>query len=128
MPPSHDRYQLSFERRKGYLYAYIKAQKIDHQIALQYLSEVWAHAAETRVKHVLLERDVDHALPLEEVDGVFSDVGNGSAGMRMAFVNRQGPQEPSLQRFIELNIATGADYEYFCTIEEAEQWLKKRRR
>ena len=126
MSALHDRYELSFEPRDGYLYAYIKADKIDHTIALEYLGEVWAHAADVRAKQILLERDVTAALPLKDVDSTFSEIGKLGAGVRMAFVNRRLPPEPSLQHFIELNIATGADYKYFDTVREAENWLRTR--
>lgn len=124
MNTPHEDYELTFERREGYLYALVRANRMDHSTALSYLSNLWAEAARFRIKNILLERDVRVTMSPEEAEKTFTDLGTSGAGVRVAFVNTSLPPEAGLEHFIELNIRTGADYRFFDTIGEAEAWLR----
>src|SRR5438132_559165 len=110
-------YDLTCEKRDGYVHARIKADLIDHQTALDYLGEIADKCADARCKKLLLERDIPAMLTDGELFACMRKLVRMSSGVKIAFVNRHIPIRKALKHLIGIGAARGADYKYFNDAE-----------
>ena len=118
-------YRLTFEERSEYLYAKIKADTIDEDIARAYLREVEAQCARIKCGRLLLHRDIPAMLP----DGVLYFVAEAfqemTRGVKAAFVNPYEANQKSIDFAVTVGINRGGHYKTFTNDTDAEQWLLK---
>lgn len=123
MTNPHSLYRLTFDVRKGYLYARVEATAIDRQTSLEYLSEISLKCADLRMKRLLLERDIPVILDDSGMDSIIGEYIRLSAGVTIAMVNRFTKLNTSTEYIIQQLNARGAHFKYFDNVREAEEWL-----
>lgn len=126
MTPDSKAYNLTFEKRDGYLYACIKSPSITRSTALDYLSEIANKCAELRCKSLIIERDIPAVMPTADALQAISEFIRMSRGVRTAFVNPYGAVGEPLKKVIDSGSAEGGDVAYFTTVEDAAAWVRQR--
>ena len=116
-------YELTFEKRPGYLYACIKAPTLDRNLSLEYFAEIALKCADLRVKRLLIERDIPFILDEANINDIFMQYVRMSQGMTIAFVNRHDSVANPLEKVVDLVNARGASLSVFSNVEHAEEWL-----
>ena len=116
-------YELTFEKRPGYLYACIKAQTLDRNLSLEYFSEIALKCAEFRTKSLLIERDIPFILDEANINEIFMQYVRMSQGMTVAFVNKHGFVTEALEKVVDNVNTRGGSIRVFTNVDDAEQWL-----
>jgi hypothetical protein len=117
-------YELSFEYRRQYLYAFVTGEKDSYEISRQYWTEIAEECKKIGIKKVLVEEDIKENVSMSEMYRIASELPElGFFGIRLAFVDRQIEQH-QLNQFGE-TVATnrGLFSRVFNNFEEAEKWL-----
>jgi hypothetical protein len=112
-------YELTFEERSGYLYARVKADKIDRQSALSYLREVAAKCREIGCEYLMLERDIPVMLTDTDLFFTTNDFLRMTKGIRVAFVNPHLPLEDEMRFAIVIGTNRGAMFSVHNSFESA---------
>src|SRR4029077_6336709 len=115
-------YELTFEERDGYLYARIKADTMNREMALAYLGEIADKCAELNCRLLILERDVPVMLPSGDLFFTTQDFMNMMKGRRVAFVNPHSTIENHMDFAITIGTNRGADFALHNTVAAAEKW------
>jgi hypothetical protein len=123
MPDPTSPYELKFENREGYLYAYLKADTMTGDDAQSYLREVMDEAHRLRQKRVMIDRDVPVMLPAGPLFFVTRDFVDMIRGMRVVYVNRYADLDDDMKFAITIATNRGAQYTVLRTVEAAEKWL-----
>jgi hypothetical protein len=116
-------YELGFDKRDDYLLVTLKAEKINHRTVLDYLGEIADRCASTRLRKMVIDRDIPMMLSDEEMLdswGVFLQM---RPRMRIAFVNRHPDIAEPIRRLIS-GIQDGAA-RYFEDLASAEAWISE---
>lgn len=118
-------YELTFEERKGYLYALVRAEKTTLEMAMDYLRRTAEMCVSVACDNLLLERDVPTLLPA--VDLYFTTLYflDLMKGKKIAFVNPHGPMQDNPEYAFLTGTRAGGHYRVFHTSPEAEKWLLK---
>jgi hypothetical protein len=117
-------YQLTFEYRPNYLYAFVTGEKDSYEISKQYWQEIAAECQKSGIKKVLIEEDIKENVSMPDMYQFASEIPQlGVFGIRVAFVDRQQDQH-QLNQFGE-TVATnrGLFSRVFNNAAAAEQWL-----
>ncbi len=117
-------YNLEFEERTDYLYAYVSGDKDNIEISTQYWREIADECRRTKCRKLLIVEDLKEMGSTSETYQLASEIPNmGFFGIQIAFVDQHIEQRP-LNEFGEL-VATnrGIYVKIFNSIEEAEKWL-----
>lgn len=122
----HEAYQLTFETRDNYLYAYVEGEEDSYEISAAYWREVGAKLHELGIHKVLIVEDLKGASPLADVYNVSAQIVDmGFRGKIVAFVDRQSSHK-DLNEFGELvGTNRGLIGKTFLDEGEAESWLLK---
>ena len=126
--PERRPYELSFETRPEFLYARIAAPSISRSLKLDYLAEVLLKCAQSRCKHILLERDIPTMIEDKELEKTIEDVVKASEDVSIAFVNPHLDIERKLKKFVSQGKKRGGKFRYFSARDAAEKWLLKQAR
>lgn len=117
-------YELGFDKRDDYLLVTLKAEKINHRTVLDYLGEIADRCASTRLRKMVIDRDIPMMLSDEEMLdswGVFLQM---RPRMRIAFVNRYPDIAEPLRRLIS-GIQDEGTARYFEDLGSAEAWISE---
>ena len=117
-------YNLTFEYRPRYLYAFVTGEKDSYEISKRYWQEVAAECQKSGAKKVLIEEDLAENVSMPDMYRFASEIPQlGFSGVRVAFVDRRQEQQ-QLNQFGE-TVATnrGLLSRVFNNFEEAEKWL-----
>jgi hypothetical protein len=117
-------YELTFEHRPQYLYAYVTGEKDSYEISKQFWQEIAAECRKTEYKKILIEEDIAENVSMAEMYRFASEIPQlGFFGIRVAFVDLQDEQQ-QLNQFGE-TVATnrGLLSRVFNNAIEAEKWL-----
>lgn len=115
-------YELTFENRRDYLFARVKAPKMDRSTAFEYLGDVADECARTRCKRMLIERDIP--TPVRDPDGsAMHDFVRYSTTIKIAIVSPYEAAAGSLKRVVDLGKKRGVQVGYFASRDKAEKWL-----
>lgn len=117
-------YNIEFEERADYLYAYVSADKDSLGISRQYWREIAEECRRTNYNKVLIVEDIKEIVSTTEMFQIASEIPNmGFSGTKIAFVDCYIEQR-DLNEFGEI-VATnrGIHEKIFNTVEEAEKWL-----
>ncbi|MEP6901681.1 MAG: hypothetical protein ABJA66_08025 [Actinomycetota bacterium] len=123
-PDSSKPYEMSFEYRPQYLYAFVSGEEDSYEISKQYWQEIAAECKKSKCKKVLIEEDIAENVSMADMYQFASEILEiGFVGIRVAFVDRQGEQQ-QLNKFGE-TVATnrGLLSRVFNNAAEAEKWL-----
>ncbi|MEJ7862532.1 MAG: hypothetical protein WKF90_12955 [Pyrinomonadaceae bacterium] len=118
-------YELEFEERPNYLYAYISGDKDSVEICIQYWREIAAECQRTNYNKVLIVESIKETVSTTEMYEIASEIPNmmGLLGVKIAFVDRYIEQRP-VNEFGGLVAHNRGTYvKLFDTVEEAEKWL-----
>lgn len=121
----HKPYDIRFEHRPEYLYAYVSGEKDTVEISTQYWDEIAEECRKNDSKKVLVEEDISEALAsVFELYQFATELPNlGFAGIYIAFVDRYIEQN-DLNEFVELVASNrGLMGRVFNDVKEAEKWL-----
>jgi len=116
-------YRLTFQVRKGYLFARIEAETINRSIALQYLKEIAEKCAELNLDRIMLDRLIPATMSNTDTFFVVGDLPQILGGRRFAVINPHSSNEDSLDFSALVGANRGARYRVFQNAEEAEAWL-----
>lgn len=118
-------YEITFEHRSEYLYAYISGEKDSYEISRQFWLEIAAECNKNGCKKLLVEEDIVEPIPsLTEVfQGAAERSYMGLSGIKIAFVDRYIDHHEQ-NMFGEL-VATnrGLFCRVFSDFEQGEKWL-----
>lgn len=116
-------YSISFSTDQGYLLAEISAEKIDEQIAKEYLKELTDKIAETGERRVLLLRDIPNSLGEVSLFNITLDNMEPFRGTRVAVVNPYTEIETPIDFAMTAGRNRGATCRLFKDADAAKKWL-----
>jgi hypothetical protein len=122
---SGKQYNIEFEDRSEYLYAYVTGEKDNVEISSQYWNEIAEECRRNNYKKVLVEEDIsDTVASVLELYQFAAELPKlGFAGIYIAFVDRYIEQN-ELNKFVELVASNrGLTGRVFNDVNEAEKWL-----
>ena len=117
-------YELSFEQRKGYLYAFVSGEHDNFDISFAYWGEIGARLAELGLKKVLIVEDIPEQATMHEVYEMVTrlwELGFGS--VKIAFVDRFLSHHDLNDFGALVGTNRGLNGRAFHTEAEAEAWL-----
>lgn len=89
-------YQLYFEHRPGYLYAFVHSETISFDIARGYWVEILSMLHRRHYRRVLVEKDVRERLPAHDVFTLVSELAlSGMKGVSLAIFDHQYDKQRS---------------------------------
>lgn len=123
-PPSEKLYNLTFEDRTGYLYAFVDGENDSAEVTTLYWREILARCSENDTRKLLVEEDLPGNPSETEVYHLASALSKlGFQRIKIAFVDRHLDQQ-ELNRFAELvAVNRGVNGRIFNNAHEAEKWL-----
>jgi len=119
-------YQIKFEPRPDYLYAYVGGAHDSLAISLGFWREIAAECRKTQAGKILIEEDIEESVSMLEMFQVAAEIPKmGFGNALIAFVDRFLEQQ-DLNEFGEL-VATnrGLRAKVFNNVPEAEKWLRE---
>lgn len=119
-----DLYNIEFEHRPKYLYAFISGKDDCLEITRSYWQKMLDECRTHGFSKLLVEENLEGSLSMQEVYEFASEyAAMGFREILVAFVDRF-PEQQQLNRFAEL-VATnrGGRIRVFDTISDAKQWL-----
>jgi hypothetical protein len=122
------RYQLTFEQRDGYLYAYVEGEHDNYAISCAYWQEVADEVVRTGAKCVLIDENIVESASISDVFRLASEMPHmGFGATRIAFVDRYLEQN-EINEFAELvAVNRGLNGKIFNDETVALEWLLKDR-
>jgi hypothetical protein len=118
-------YSLTFESCEHYLKANLKADRIDPEIALAYMTEIHDACVASGHTNLLIIRQIPAALGL----GTYFELARKSTpvlgGIKTAWVNPFPALSHDLEFFCLVSNNRGSDYKLFLDTTRAEKWLGK---
>jgi hypothetical protein len=117
-------YKLEFERRPGYLYAYVSGEHDSLDISRRFWREIADECKRVKADKLLIVEDIEEVVSTMEMYQIASEIPQlGFTGVRIAFVDRYIEQQPA-NEFGEI-VATnrGVFGKIFNDVREAEAWL-----
>lgn len=116
-------YSLTFTVHPEFLYAHLKAEKIDEGIINGYVSELVARSDESGTDKILLYRDVPAVLPEGYVFHTVNDSLAALRGKKLALVNPYRELDEAIKFGMTVGQNRGANYKMFADVESATEWL-----
>ena len=116
-------YSLSFSKEDGYLLAEISAEKIDEDIARDYLLELTNKIAESGERRLLLMRNIPNSLGEVSLFNITLDNMEPFRGTRVAVVNPYANVETPISFAMTAGRNRGANCRLFSDAEAAKRWL-----
>lgn len=120
-------YQLSFEERISYLYAYVRGEQASLEIARDYWNRIAKRALSLKVKKVLVVEDISEAITISEVHQLVTELSELPVkDIFVAFVD-QFAQHKSINEFgMLVGGNRGLEVKGFESTDDAEKWLLSR--
>lgn len=117
-------YELKFEHRRGYLYAYVKGRKDSIQIDRSYIARIVDECGKSGCKRLLVEEDLGTQLSITDLYEVNSHIDpRDLAGVKIAFVDRH-PSHREGNLFGQTVARNRGIWVKVCdSVEEGEAWL-----
>jgi hypothetical protein len=117
-------YDLTFEHRNGYLYAYVEGDNDSYEISRAFWQEIADAVSQTGAGKVLIDENIVQSVSIAEVFQLASELPKmGFGSTRIAFVDRYLDQH-EVNSFGELvAVNRGLNGKAFNDVGEAESWL-----
>jgi hypothetical protein len=117
-------YQLTFEPRPSYLYAYVKGDEDSYEISRAYWQEIADECRKNKYKKVLIVEDIAESGTIAEAYQLCSEFPQmGYIGIKVAFVDRYSEQNEENQFGELVAVNRGINGKLFGEVDEAEKWL-----
>ena len=122
-PPSKP-YDLSFEVRDRYLYAYVAGEHDTYEICAAYWGEISEKLAKLGIDKVMIVEDIVEESPLADVYNLASQLPDmGFRGIAIAFVDRYSTHQELNDFGVLVGSNRGLNGKAFSDEAEAEEWL-----
>ena len=116
-------YQLTFEQRPDYLYAYVEGERDSYSISIAFWREIARECAVRNARRVLIDENILQNVSVAEIYQVASEIPAMFSGIAIAFYDRHADQA-EINEFGELVAQNrGVIGRYFADFGEAEKWL-----
>ena len=118
-----DPYELSFEHGPAYLYASLRGNENNYDIAKQYWNEIIAFCNRRDYSKVLIEKQIPKFLDTQDAFRVVTEVSLiARRGVKFAFFDKYFNAEKSgFEELVDNN--RGLTLKYFESLSCAEHWL-----
>jgi hypothetical protein len=121
--PTEKPYELTFEQRPEYLFAYVEGDKDSYEISISFWKEIARECAARNARRVLIHENIVQNVSVAEMYQVASEIPEMFSGIAIAFYDRHADQA-DINQFGELVARNrGVIGRYFADIGEAEAWL-----
>ena len=123
-PSSANLYQLTFENREHYLYAYVKGNHDGYEISVSFWRDLAVECERLGCRKLLIEEDIVEPLSMSDTYRLATMLPTlGFRGVTIAFIDRYAEHKES-NEFGEL-VATNRGFyvKAFDNFEEGESWL-----
>lgn len=123
-PKPEKLYNLTFEDRIGYLYAFVEGENDSAEVTTLYWREIVAKCTENDTRKLMVEEDLPGGPSETEVYHLASGLSKlGLYRIKIAFVDRHLDQQ-DLNQFAELvAVNRGINGKIFNNVDDAEKWL-----
>ena len=120
-------YNLTFEHRASYLYAYVEGEHDSYEISLAFWQEIADEVDRFKVDKVLIDENIVESVSMAEIFQLASEIPKmGFGSTRVAFVDRYLDQQ-EVNSFGELvAVNRGLSGKCFNDVTEAEAWLLRK--
>lgn len=120
-------YQLSFEERISYLYAYVRGENASLEIARDYWNRIAKRALSLKVKKVLVVEDISEAITISEVHQLATELSELPVkDIFVAFVDRFAQHKSTNEFGMLVGGNRGLEIRGFESTDDAEKWLLSR--
>ncbi len=117
-------YDLKFEERDGYLYAYVAGEHDNFEISFAYWSEIAEKLVEVEQKKALVVEDIAEQSAMVDVYRLVTRLAElGKIGITVAFVDRYSSHQELNDFGILIGTNRGITCKAFHDESEAETWL-----
>jgi len=117
-------YNLTFEVRDGYAYAYVSGEHDTLDICTAYWSEIGNKLSEHQIRKVMIVEDIPEESPLADVYDLASGLTDmGFRGVKIAFVDRYSSHQELNDFGVLVGSNRGLVGKAFNDETEAEKWL-----
>jgi len=117
-------YDLKFETRQGYLYAYVAGEHDNYDICVAYWAEISKKLAEIRVDRLMIVEDIVEESQIADVYELASQLADmGFRGIRIAFVDRYSSHLELNEFGVLVGSNRGVIGHAFSDEAAAEKWL-----
>ena len=122
--PEKKPYDLKFETREGYLYAYVAGEHDNYDICVAYWGEIAKKLEEMGIDRVMIVEDIVEESPIADVYELASQLADmGFRGIRIAFVDRYSSHLELNEFGVLVGSNRGLIGQAFSDEAEAEKWL-----
>lgn len=117
-------YDLAFEARERYLYAYVSGEHDSFEISAAYWSEIARELKEQNIDKVLIVEDIIEQSPVADIYNLSVHlVDMGFRGVKIAFVDRHSGHEELNEFGVLVGSNRGLIAQAFNDETAAEKWL-----
>jgi hypothetical protein len=116
-------YELTLEERPGYLFATIKATKLEYFPAKDLLIEIAAEVRGLRQTRLMIYRDVPSVMPRGQLFFIAVKMAEAFKNVKVALVNPYADLNEDLDFAALTGNNRGGNFKLFADIETAEAWL-----
>jgi len=117
-------YNLEFDEKPDYLYAYVSSDKVSLDVSRQYWREIADQCQQTKCRKVLIVEDIKESVSTTETYQMASEIpGMDFSGIKIAFVDQYIEQHAVNEFGALVSTNRGLNIKLFNTVEEAEKWL-----
>jgi hypothetical protein len=121
---SNKPYNLVFEQRQGYLYAYVEGTEDSYEISRSFWMEIAAETRRLRASKVLIDENIEQNASLTDVFRLASELPQMGFGRSVvAFVDRYLDQQEVNEFGATVANNRGFHGGIFNNVEEAERFL-----
>ena len=118
-------YNLGFEKREGYLYAFVQADFIDLETAKKYLREVADRVISDGYQKLLLERDIPTMPGTGSIFFATQAFAEFIGDRKVALVSVYQLLKEDMEFAVTVAKNRGGDFAVFDSVAQAEAWLLK---
>jgi hypothetical protein len=120
------KYQLTFEERRDYLYANVRAEKVSIAEAQAYLKEIAETCRSKGYSSVLIDREIPTLLNVGDLFYTTDQFTTLMLGIKVAFVNGHDAIHKNIQFGITVAQNRGGMFSVHKNTSDAENWLLNR--
>jgi len=118
-------FDLATEVRLGYVHARLRTVELTPDVTSRFLRQARNVMVDSRTMRLMIEFELAHALNETNAFEVMSRCFGVMSGARVAFVNTDARQHPSLSFCTQVSREFGQDFGYFTDSGSAVEWLSE---
>jgi len=118
-------FDLATDLTDGQIHARIRTVELTPEVTMSFLREVRNIMIDSRTMRLMIEFELAHALSETSAFEVMSRCFGVMSGARVAFVNTDARQHPSLTFCTQVSQEFGEEFGYFTDSGTAVEWLSE---